>query len=178
MAVTTTYEYDFIADVATNLPGSANGAQMVGLANGGFAYVVTRGTNSFFEAYNANGVATASGLLTGVTPSLTQLNNGSLVVTTTDSAGVHFAAYDPSDGSVLVLPTSIPEDNTSAPDVAALTNGGLSSSRRTIFPPPTTISMSSSAMPTARLSPPSPSTIRTRMIATRASPRSPTTASS
>jgi hypothetical protein len=127
MAVITTYDLDFLQDVESVVASnSENGADAVGLAGGGFAYAVTvtGGTISFFEAFDAAPDFTGSSALNGVDPSIAQLNNGNLVVSSTTTTDTVFTVFEV-DGDAVVAETLIGDSGTSASDVAALDNGGF-----------------------------------------------------
>ena len=122
MAITTSYSFTYVQDIDVQLPAHESAAAVVGLANGGFAYAVGDGSQTFIRAYDAAGISTGSNTMVGDLPAIAQLSDGNLITVSSSAGDIKYQISNPNqtNGTILAT-TSLAESGSSAVDVAALT---------------------------------------------------------
>ena len=124
MAFTTEYGFSLVEGVDLLFAGA--GFDITGLAGGGLAGVgnfnATQSNATFFDGELA--VTGTSTLIGGLNGSMDQLVNGN-VVTALEAGGDVVYQITTATGATVLSDTAIGENNTTAPDVAALTGGGF-----------------------------------------------------
>ena len=124
MAVTTTFQSVSLGV----LPGPSRGpgsslADVVALANGGYAVISNAGGDSDIDIFNAdNSDAGGASNLGGTRGAIDQLGNNNIVVAFQDGNSIVFRIVDGTGGTV-VANVDIGDLNSSNADVAALGNG-------------------------------------------------------
>ena len=135
MAITTTYEFlTPVAITSTLMDGPGTDPDVIGFGDGSFAIVAERSAgNVTVEWFDVNGQPTASAVLTGFNPVITRLTGDTVAIATEDGAGnVLYSVV--SSTSDVVLNVSIAEDDTTAPEIATLSNGSFVIVTQDAFP--------------------------------------------
>ncbi len=123
MAVTTTYNFDFVQNTFLTQGPTASQADATSLANGGFAAIGTHAGHTDLDIFNANlSDGGGSNEFIGTNAAIDQLANGNLAYVTEDGDSIQFGILNGTGGIVLAQADLSDSDSRNA-DVAALTGG-------------------------------------------------------